>query len=207
MAVSPARSGRYGGPLRADQDGHPYALSAGAPRRHHPHLHPPELRTLLSLPVKLAGVGTPNPTNPANDNHTTSSVCTSVLTKFLLDSTSLIIPDNQAAMHEGRTTAQSIKQANFANVLRSRLVPMDAQDARRTTRNPDMGAWISVQPTLINGLFLSKDEWRDRMRRRYGLGLVYLPPCCDGCGSKFSIEHALACKKGGLVVGRHSEVR
>ena len=29
------------------------------------------------------------------------------------------------------------------------------------------------------------------------------PATCDGCGKKFSIEHALSCPKGGLVLARH----
>ena len=45
------------------------------------------------------------------------------------------------------------------------------------------------------------------MRRRYRLGLVDLPRCCDGCGAKFTIKHVLACKKVGLVAGRHNEVK
>ena len=42
---------------------------------------------------------------------------------------------------------------------------------------------------------------------RYGIGLDDLPKVYDGCGAKFSVEHALSCKKGGLVVGRHNEIR
>ena len=34
-----------------------------------------------------------------------------------------------------------------------------------------------------------------------------LPKHCDGCGARFSIDHALQCKKGGLVIGRHEEVK
>ena len=42
---------------------------------------------------------------------------------------------------------------------------------------------------------------------RYSIALDGLPRKCDGCGAKFSVEHALACKQGGLVVGRHDELK
>ena len=29
---------------------------------------------------------------------------------------------------------------------------------------------------------------------------------CDGCGAKFTKEHAMSCKKGGLVGIRHNDV-
>ena len=31
-----------------------------------------------------------------------------------------------------------------------------------------------------------------------------IPVTCDGCGKKLSIEHALSCPKGGLVLARHN---
>ena len=45
-------------------------------------------------------------------------------------------------------------------------------DTHRTTHNMETGAWISITPTNINGLSLSKDEWRDAMRRRHGLDML-----------------------------------
>ena len=84
---------------------------------------------------------------------------------------------------------------------------MDELDSHQATHNTETSAWISIQPTLVNGLSLSKNELRDAMRRRYGLGLVNLSQFVDGCGAKFTIEHALACKKYGLAVGRHNEVK
>ena len=32
-----------------------------------------------------------------------------------------------------------------------------------------------------------------------------IPATCDGCGKKFSIEYALSCPKGGLVLARHND--
>ena len=73
---------------------------------------PIDLRALLYLPVKSAGVGIPSLTKPAGKNYITSSVCISVFVDFLLDGTSLVIVDHQAAM------------------LSSLFVPMDVFEAR-----------------------------------------------------------------------------
>jgi hypothetical protein len=50
---------------------------------------------------------------------------------------------------------------------------------------------------------LSRDEFRDNLRMRFGLTPKNLPQRCDGCGAKFSVEHAMQCKNGGLVSVRH----
>ena len=41
----------------------------------------------------------------------------------------------------------------------------------------------------------------------YHRPLLRLPALCDGCGSQFSTGHALDCRKGGLVIQRHNEIR
>ena len=51
---------------------------------------------------------------------------------------------------------------------------------------------------------LSATEFRDAISLRYN---GPLPANCDGCGAAPSLEHALDCKKGGLVTQRHNEVR
>jgi hypothetical protein len=42
---------------------------------------------------------------------------------------------------------------------------------------------------------------------RYGDAPPDLPARCDGCDAPFTLQHALACKKGGLVIFRHNEIR
>ena len=50
-------------------------------------------------------------------------------------------------------------------------------------------------------------EWRDTLFLRYGLEPPDFPTHCDGCEARFTISHALDCKKGGLVTARHNDLR
>ena len=50
----------------------------------------------------------------------------------------------------------------------------------------------------------SWEEFQDNLRFRYGLMSQDICVTCDGCGKKFSIEHALSCPKKGLVLAQHN---
>ena len=52
---------------------------------------------------------------------------------------------------------------------------------------------------------MSREEFKNNLRLRYGLMPQDIPANCDGCGKKFSIEHALSCPKGGLVLARNDD--
>ena len=68
------------------------------------------------------------------------------------------------------------------------------------------GAWLTVLPSTVNGTDLGGQEWRDALFLKYGLEPPDLPTHCDGCEARFTISHALDCKKGGLVTARHNEL-
>eukprot|EP00978_Attheya_sp_CCMP212_P004101 scaffold8879_cov44-Attheya_sp.AAC.3 len=74
-------------------------------------------------------------------------------------------------------------------------------------RGNKTGAWLTVLPSIVNGMVLSSDEFRDGLAIRYGYDFLNPPEKCDGCGAKFSVGHALQCKTGGLVNMRHNEVK
>ena len=59
----------------------------------------------------------------------------------------------------------------------------------RATRNR---AWLSAVPHYLNGTGLSWEKFRDNLRLRYGLMPQDIATTCDGCGKRFSIEHALS---------------
>ena len=67
-------------------------------------------------------------------------------------------------------------------------------------------SWLSALPIKSQGYALDKQSFRDAISIRYGIPLHKLPSHCV-CGSPFSVEHALTCKKGGFVSSRHNEVR
>ena len=70
-------------------------------------------------------------------------------------------------------------------------------------RETSNGAWPSALPHVLNGTELSREEFQDNLRLRYGLMPQDIPTTCNGCGKKFSIEHALSCPKGGLFLACH----
>ena len=58
----------------------------------------------------------------------------------------------------------------------------------------------------FNGTDISIQEWRDVVFLWYGIDPPDLPHHCDGSRVGLSINHALACKKGGLVTYQHNEL-
>ena len=69
-----------------------------------------------------------------------------------------------------------------------------------------MGSWLTATPNWMNGTELLAEEFCDSLRLQYGLPPQHLPPCCDGCDHPITVEHALSCKQGGLVLLHHNEV-
>ena len=70
-------------------------------------------------------------------------------------------------------------------------------------------SWLTVLPKLntYHHFDLSATEFRDALTVRYHRPHLKMPVTCDGCGATFNYEHALDCKKGGLITRRHNEVR
>ena len=80
-----------------------------------------------------------------------------------------------------------------------------SQERNRLHRATRDGAWLSAVPHRLNGMELSQEEFQDNIRLIYGLIPQDIPATCDGCGMRFLIEHALSCRKGGLVLERHDD--
>ena len=66
---------------------------------------------------------------------------------------------------------------------------------------------LTVLPISLHHFDLSATEFHDFLTIRYHRPLIKAPANCDNCGEAFSLTHALDCRKGGLVIQRHNEIR
>eukprot|EP00957_Ditylum_brightwellii_P166193 12651981-Ditylum_brightwellii.AAC.1 len=69
-----------------------------------------------------------------------------------------------------------------------------------------MNNWLTVVPHTANNLIVNKEEFRDQVLMRYLITPAGLPTIC-ACGKCHTLNHALQCKIGGLIGGRHGKAR
>ena len=74
------------------------------------------------------------------------------------------------------------------------------------SRDKGASSRLTAVPLVDQGVVLNKQEFRDSLRLRYNMPLSDLPSKCV-CGEKYTVCHALSCKKGGFVAQRHDGVR
>ena len=106
----------------------------------------------------------------------------------------------------GRHTAKAHLHSSAIDALDVILTTSTPMDKRRIKRSASTGAWLTTMPNLLNGSALSAEEFGDGLRLRLGMQPTALPPLCDGCGERFTIEHAMSCRKGGLILHRHNDL-
>jgi len=70
-----------------------------------------------------------------------------------------------------------------------------------------LSGWLTVLPVSQDHYDLTAQEFCDVLALRYRKPLLNVPSSCDGCGAPFSLDHALICRKGGLIIQHHNEVR
>jgi hypothetical protein len=171
------------------------------------------LPTLLSEPAGLpeglarwSGLGIPDPCRIANECHLTSKALTAPLAHSLQQRVRLNAEEYSAGAV--KVTRAARLQRNIAaeaafNLLKATADPLVKQVISRSKKN---GVWLTTYPSYMSGTKLSQDGFQDNLRLRFSLPTINLPSHCDGFGQRFSVNHALQCKKGGLVHLRYADV-
>jgi hypothetical protein len=164
------------------------------------------MRPLLALSVRQAGLGVARPQATAESSHRASVRSTSQLAASLRSGAPLDASAYAADASQNRRECRKDRVEEEVSELEGISSRMRPAAARRTQRSRETGAWITATPDRLNGTDLSAEEFRDSLRLRFGLLPSFLPHRCDGCNERFTVDHAMSCKKGGLVVMRHNDV-
>ena len=97
---------------------------------------------------------------------------------------------------------------NSIKVTNELTISILDQESRVNEANQQTGSynWLTTLPLAEYNYNLNKEQFWDTLRLRYNWNIPRTPTEC-ACGSKFTVQHALSCKKGGFITLRHNEVR
>ena len=164
-------------------------------------------RALLALPPRLGGLGITNPVLVANKEFENSSRLTAALTNHIIEQDISAEADIRA-QHMINMAISNDRQTEQHATLRRSMQELSMSLRRKVEAAQELGAsnWLTTLPIRAKGFNLNKQEFTDAIALRYGKPVDGLPSICV-CGSSYTIDHAMLCKKGGFICIRHDEIR
>jgi hypothetical protein len=162
---------------------------------------------LSSLPNKHAGLALSNPSESAELNFAASRACVDHLVEAIKSKVVFRTSDHLRTLREAKSESKSKKKATHEATFNEVTKHLPRSQQRALERAKVTGQFLSVIPSQTNGTVLSAAEFRDAILIRYSRQPSDLQKHCDGCGKAFDVNHALTCKRGGLIIVRHDEIR
>lgn len=165
-------------------------------------------RKILSLPVRLGGIGIQNPTETADVEYDTSVKITENLKTLIYNQERTLENLDEDG---NRRKLNMLKEAKEKRLMQQfeeikSQVDENMKQCLGYAREKGSGAWLSALPIQAIGYVLNKQEFRDGLCLRYGWKIPNTPYLC-ACGEKNDVNHALICKSGGYVSMRHNKIR
>ena len=163
-------------------------------------------RRLISLPQKYGGLGIPIFSEIAEHEYQNSLYITEKLRDNIIQQKRRFEGDPDITKKKNAIKAE--KHARHKEVLNEIRNQMTPQQQKLNDINQVAGAsmWLTTLPIKDEGYVLNKQCYWDLLHLRYGWDLTRLPASCE-CGTNFTIDHALSCKKGGFISLRHNKIR
>ena len=167
------------------------------------------VRRLIALPPKLGGMGITNPTDIADNEYENSIRLTQNLTKMIINQDRFgSIDENE--VNEIKKSIAKEREMKQKEQLKSILDSDDLTEMERKKieicQEPGASNWLTALPLREAGFSLNKQEFKDALAIRYNISIKGLPETC-ACGSEFTCDHAMICKKGGFISLRHNDLR
>ena len=108
-------------------------------------------------------------------------------------------------LHEPPDEAEVTPSLKRSDEWRNSL-PERTKTAFSLAREKGASNWLTVIPNKDLDFDLNKREFKDAIHLRYDWEITGTPTVC-ACGERFSMDHAMICKRGGFIIQRHNELR
>ena len=166
-----------------------------------------DMRKVASLPARLGGLGLLNPVLEAEHEFDCSQIMTQQLTEAIVNQRSYFQP-NQEKQQEAVKLVKD-KKLERHKIVTEEIKAVVSEDVFKVILlSAEKGAsiWLTTLPLKELGFRLNKQDFVDSLCLRYNLRPKDVPKSC-ACGSDYSVNHCLTCKKGGYVHIRHDTIR
>lgn len=166
----------------------------------------PAERELLTLPVRVGGLGLANPCRNATKEYEASIKVTEPLVKQI-EAQAHELPDDD----EIRKLQQCNRRENDKH-LGERLeevksaLPDNTKRAAGLATEKGASSWLTVIALKDMNFTLNKREFRDAVHLRYDCHIADTPSTSI-CGDTFTVGHAMVCRRGRCIIQRHNELR
>ena len=165
-------------------------------------------RKLLSLPVRMGGLGITIFSDSCKKEFENSQKATRTLRANIVAQESIYVLNRRVE----RETEASIR-AEKVKMQEGLLADLKLRMTKDQTRGSELAqmkgasAWLTSLPLKDEGYVLSKREFFDAVSLLYRWNLKRLPLNCGGCEKKFTMDHAMQCQNGGYIHRRHDQMR
>jgi hypothetical protein len=159
-------------------------------------------RQLACFPVKRAGLALPNPMTVAESNWNASTSIFGHPFAALRGTTCFRSADHSAAMQSRKAKLQKRNRVAHNEMLETLLfMPNDrGKESNNLQRKRDVCMALGLPMVLCS------QEIQNALSMRHAETLHNLTDKCDGCDAHFPLQHALGCKKRGLMIVGHNEI-
>ena len=163
---------------------------------------------LFCRPARYGGLGIHDPVINASTQFTASKSATFLLSKAIYEASELDLNEHEQIYLSSLSQKKELEK-NWKNDTFALIDHFPEPNKRCVLRKMEFqcSGWLSVVPVEGNHFEMSPIEFRDAIALRYGRIPIDLPLSCDADGQIFDVNHALNCPRGGLVYGRHNELR
>jgi len=164
---------------------------------------------LMLLPARHGGTGIRDPLDRAAAAYPASRASTKVVSKSVQGKAPFHPGDHRATIRHALTRSKQQQDVAHKTKREAALPHIDRRRHRVLSRSAEYktSGWLTTLPSTDNNTGLDAAEFRDALNMRYGRHPPGLAARCDHCNQPLTVDHALCCKRYGLVIRRHDELR